>query len=193
MLNQSLTASINHLLAAEVWARDKLRPHAGKAAVIRVKPVIFSFVIEESGLIATGSPDQEAALDVTLAPLSLLGALRGDESALKDADIHGDAEFANAVLYLVKNLRWDVEDDLSGMIGDIAAHRMVADARAFLAWGRDARGRIAGSFAEFLTQEAGILAPDVLVDDFVAGVDRLRDDTARLEKRFALLAKSRRD
>jgi ubiquinone biosynthesis protein UbiJ len=195
VFNKTLSAAINHLLAAESWARDKLRPHAGKTVIIRVASLELSFVIEAGGLVATaGNTDASLppTLEVTLAPASLMAALRGEESALKSAEIRGDAEFAAAVLFLVKNLRWDFEEDLSRVVGDIAAHRLVADATALLAWEREARARLAASVGEYLTDEGEILAAPGSVNVFVAGVDRLRDDAARLEKRMQLLAGPRR-
>jgi ubiquinone biosynthesis protein UbiJ len=167
-----------------------LRPHAGKSAIIRVASLELKFLIETSGLIAdavSADPAAPPALEIRLAPASLVAALRGEESALKSAEIRGDADFAAAVLFLVKNLRWDFEDDLSRLVGDIAAHRLVADATSLFAWEREARGRLAASLGEYLTQEGEILAAPRAVDAFIAEVDRLRDDVARFEKRMQRL------
>jgi ubiquinone biosynthesis protein UbiJ len=188
VINKTISAVINHLLEAETWARDKLLPHAGKTAVVRVATFEFGFVAGASGLIEPAPVPAEPQLEVRLAPASLVAALRGEESALKSAEIRGDAEFAAAVLFLVKNLRWDFEEDLSGLVGDIAAHRLVMDAKILLAWERDARGRLAASVGQYLTQESESLVAPAAVDAFVADVDRLRDDAARLEKRMRQLA-----
>lgn len=187
MLNQSLAAAVNHLLATESWARERLRPHAGKTAVLHVAPLTFSFAIADTGLTVAAKAPAEPSLQIRLAPSSLAGALRGEDSALKDADIRGDAELASAVLFLVKNLRWDFEEDLSGVIGDIAAHRLVSEAKGLIAWERDARGRLAASVSDYLTREAAVLARADEISAFAGEVDRLRDDAARLEKRLARL------
>jgi ubiquinone biosynthesis accessory factor UbiJ len=187
VINQTISAAINHLLAAETWAREKLLAHAGKTAVIRVAAFDFCFAVGASGLVEPVPVPAEPQLEVRLAPASLVAALRGEESALKSAEIRGDAEFAAAVLFLVKNLRWDFEEDLSRVVGDIASHRLVADAKSLLAWERDARGRLAVSVGEYLTQESESLVAPAAVDAFVADVDRLRDDAARLEKRMRQL------
>lgn len=192
MLNQTISAAINHLLAAESWARDKLRPHAGKSAVIHFAAVDFSCTIEASGLIAPIELPAEPALEVTLTPSALAGALRGEDGALKNAELRGDAELANVVLFLVKNLRWDVEEDAARLVGDIAAHRLASGAGDFVAWEHDARGRLATSVAEYLVQETEVLAAPHAIEAFIADVDRLRDDTARLEKRVARLAAGRK-
>jgi ubiquinone biosynthesis accessory factor UbiJ len=189
LLNQTVTAAINHLLEGESWAQEKLRGHAGKSALIRVGPIDVCLRATAAGAVEGVTAGVSPDLEVKLAPDSLMAAVRGEDSVLKSSEIHGDADFAADVMFLVKNLRWDVEEDMSKLIGDIAAHRLVAEAQKFVAWERDARGRLAASLGEYLTDEGEILAAPAAVGQFVADVDRLRDDTARLEKRLHRLAK----
>jgi ubiquinone biosynthesis protein UbiJ len=193
VLNGTFIAAINHLLSAEGWARDRLIPHSGKTVVIRVEPLMFSFIVDGSGMAAAPkTPEADApaepALEVRLLPQSLIAALRGEETALRDAEIRGDAEFANALMFLARNLRWDLEEDLSRVVGDIVAHRLVSDVRRFFAWGREARGQLAASVGEYLRDEASLVAGPRHTEGFIAEVDRLRDDVARLEKRLTQLA-----
>jgi ubiquinone biosynthesis protein UbiJ len=193
VINNTFCVAVNHLLEGEAWARAKLENHAGKSVLIKVSELDFRFQIQPSGLILALEPDpaREHSLAISLPPASLLAAARGEEGALKKVDIHGDAELAQTVLFLVGNLRWDIEEDLAHLIGDIAAHRMVAEARSLLAWERDARARLALSAGEYLTVEAGILAAPAPIADFGSGVERLRGDAARLEQRVAGLAAGR--
>jgi ubiquinone biosynthesis protein UbiJ len=197
LINQTACSAINHLLAGEDWARQKLAPHAGKLTILKVGGVDFRFLIQNTGLLSEpagaseGEPGTEPALTITMSPGSLLAVARRDEGALKNVEVRGDADLAQAVMFLVGNLRWDVEEDLARVIGDIAAHRMVSDAKSLIAWEADARARFARSAGEYLTAEAAILADAATVDGFLAGVDRLRDDTARLEKRIAALGPGR--
>ena len=168
--------------------------HSGKTAVIRVDPVVFSFAVDGPRLAAmpqAGVADGavEPTLEVRLQPASLLATLRGEEAALRNAEIRGDAEFANVLVFLVRNLRWDIEEDLSRIVGDIAAHRLVNDVKGFFAWGRDARGQLAASVGEYLRDEAALVAGPRHTEGFIAEVDRLRDDVARLDKRLSQLAR----
>ena len=196
MLNASFIAAVNHLLAGESWARDRLVPHAGKTALIRVESLAVAFAVGSAGTIeapqaAGAAAPEEATLEVRLKPSSLAAAARGEETALKDAEIRGDAEFANALMFLANNLRWDFEEDLSRVIGDVAAHRLVSDARSVFAWAREAREKFAATLGEYLRDEAGMLAGPRHAESFVAEVERLRDDVARLEARLARLAAGR--
>jgi ubiquinone biosynthesis protein UbiJ len=85
---------------------------------------------------------------------------------------------------LVRYLRWDVEEDLAGVIGDVAAHRVAGWTRALASWQRDAVGRLADSAMEYVLEERRMLVPR---GEFGAHVDRiagLRDALARLEQRL---------
>jgi ubiquinone biosynthesis protein UbiJ len=190
VLNQTVIAAINHLLDGETWAQDKVRSHAGKSALIRVGAFDILLLATASGSVEPVAAGVTPELEVRLAPDSLIAMLRGEDAALKSAEIHGDADFATDVLFLARNLRWDAEEDLSKLVGDIAAHRLLDGMRKFIAWERDARGRLAVSFGEYLTDEGEVLASPALVEQFVADVDRLRDGAARLEKRLQRLAKA---
>jgi ubiquinone biosynthesis protein UbiJ len=65
------------------------------------------------------------------------GVMRGDKPAIQ---IVGDVQLASEVNWLIENVRWDVEEDLSRIVGDAPAHamgqvarRMVAALREFVA------------------------------------------------------------
>jgi ubiquinone biosynthesis protein UbiJ len=99
-------------------------------------------------------------------------------------DINGDADFARAIHHVARNLRWDYEEDLSRMFGDIPAHRMARAGRTLRRWGEQAADNTARSFAEYWTEEQPLIAARRDLDEFSRAVDQLRDDAARLEKRL---------
>ena len=53
-------------------------------------------------------------------------ALRGDKPPVR---IVGDVQFAAEINWLVDNVRWDLEEDLSRIVGDAPAHAMGEGAR----------------------------------------------------------------
>ncbi|MCF8199792.1 MAG: hypothetical protein K9J42_13575, partial [Sulfuritalea sp.] len=89
--------------------------------------------------------------------------------------------------FVIRNLRWDAEEDLSKLVGDIAAHRIVEGGREFAAWQQQAAQNLAENFAEYFTEELPMIARQADVEEFSADIDRLRDDVARLEKRLQRL------
>jgi ubiquinone biosynthesis protein UbiJ len=184
---------VNHLLRGASWARDGLKPFAGRTVRIEALPFAFALTVVENGeIIAAASA---AAPDVTLrvTPGLLLRLAARDENAWREIDIAGDADFASAIHHVARNLRWDIEEDLSRVFGDITAHRMAEAGRTVRRWGEQAADNTARSFAEYWTEEQPLIAARRDLEAFSRSVDQLRDDLARLEKRveFLLSAKAR--
>ena len=57
-------------------------------------------------------------------------ATGGQAAVLKHVRIDGEAEFANVLSTLLRNVRWDAAEDLSRVFGDVLAQRMVSGAQA---------------------------------------------------------------
>lgn len=188
MIDFPAVAIINHLLAREQWARDRLVPFAGQRVRFRIAPLPDLVVeIDESGLVATGTAE-DVALTLTIPPAALPRILARDEAALREVGLEGDAALASTIQFLFQTLRWDVEEDLSRVVGDVVAHRMAGAARAFAAWQRQATGRLGENFAEYLKDEAGLLMHSYELEAFGREVGDLRDAVERLEKRIQRLA-----
>jgi ubiquinone biosynthesis accessory factor UbiJ len=101
------------------------------------------------------------------------------------AQIHGDAEIAEGFRKLFAAARPDIEEELSRYVGDVAAHHLMRTAREAAAFGRRVADTVARDAAEFLTEESRDLPTRVEVEEFLAGVDRLREAVDRLDARLA--------
>lgn len=193
MLERGAAAGLNHLLAQQPWAAERLRPFAGQCAEFRCPPFPdLRFAILDTGLVEEAPADAANALVVKLKPSSLPRVLARDEAAMKDVVLEGSAELASAVQDLFRQLSWDIEDDLSRIFPDIVAHRLAEGGRAFAAWQKDAATRLAENLAEYFTEEQPLLARPADVESFRREVDRLRDDAAGLERRIERLEGARR-
>jgi len=183
---------LNHLLEAAPWARERLAPFAGRSWRVTLAPLPdLTFAVLETGLL-DASDASEPHLVIALTPAALPALARRDETVLREMTFTGDAELAAALQYLARHLEWDVEEDLSRAVGDVAAHRIAGGARDFLAWQKEAALRLGQNFAEYLTEEADVIAPRTEVAAFARAVDDLRDAAERLEKRIARLEQSKR-
>ena len=49
MLTSTVIAALNHLLTDAPWARDRLKPFAGRTAVIQVAPAFLCVAVEGDG------------------------------------------------------------------------------------------------------------------------------------------------
>ena len=179
---------INHLLRGASWAREALRRHTGKTARIEVFPLAVSLTVLASGEVAPAAAGAVPAAIARLSPGLALRLAARDERAWREIEIEGDTDFAAAIHHVARNLRWDVEEDLARVLGDVAAHRMAETGRAFQRWSEQAAGNTGRAFAEYWTEEQPLIAAARDLEAFARAVDELRDDAARLEKRIELLA-----
>jgi ubiquinone biosynthesis protein UbiJ len=182
--------AINRLTQASPVSRERLARFAGKTAAFRVGPLPVVLTVQTTGEVLPAVDDAARDLEMRISPFLLPRLAARDESAYRDVEITGDVEFAGEVAFLAKHLKWDVEEDLSRVVGDAAAHRMVATARDAAAWGKDASERLAAGAAEYWTEEDPLIATRVKVEGFIAGVTELRDAVERLDKRIENLEKS---
>ena len=184
-----LAAALNRLLQSEPWARERLRPFASETLELRAPPLPqLRFAITAEGGLAPATAASEPSLIVTIRPDALAAAVKGEDHLLRSIDVAGNAKLASEVMFLVRHLRWDVEEDLAKLVGDVAARRLSGLARDAAAWHADAAKRIAASFMEYAVEERRVLVKRPALAEFSGAVARLRDGVERLEKRIERLA-----
>ena len=139
-------------------------------------------------LVAGDDSAADAALSGSLPALLQLfkgGANRG--SATPAAQIRGDAEIANRYRELFVLARPDPEEELSRWIGDLPARRVSLFAERALAFVRRARRTAGENIAEYLQEEGRDLVNRTELDEFLRGVDELRETADRIEARLGRL------
>ncbi len=178
--------ALNHLLDAEPWARERLAPFAGESLELRAPPLpAVRLTILPAGRVQAGGA--EPGLVLTLRLEALGGLVRGAEHFVRSVEVAGDAGLAAEIMALVRHLRWDVEEDLSRLIGDVAARRVAQAGRDLALWQVDALRRLADSFADYASEEGRLLVRRAQLEALGASVAQLRDAIERLEKRIARL------
>ena len=182
MLSKPAILAINHLLAAESWAREALMPHAGKSARLSVPPFDVDLTVLPDGLIDEAAEPPETRIKAS--PLALARAAGG---SVPEVELSGDIEFARAISLLFNHLKWDFEEDLGRVAGDVIAHRIAGAAEALISWQKATGWRIAANFAEYWTEERPLIAARADVEAYNDAVDSIRDDVERLEKRLEKL------
>lgn len=178
--------ALNRLLDADPQARERLAPFAGETVELRAAPLPgLRFVILPGGRIEAGG--EAPALVISLGPAAAAAWLRGEEHFMRSVDVAGDARLASEVMVLLRHLRWDAEEDLAKVVGDVAAHRLTDLARSFAAWQVDAARRLAEAFADYAVEEKRLLVSRRDLAYFSSEVARLRDAVERLDKRVRRL------
>jgi len=187
-----LESILNRNIAGSVAARTLCKRLDGKVLALRFTGLPLSISFRSDGERMTLDTAQPETASATLSgtPISfmqLAGAT--PEAALRTGAVHieGDAEVAQTFSELLKAARPDLEEELSRVIGDVAAHQVGNVARSVLAFGRRASDTFAQNVAEYLQEEGRDLPTRTEADEFIVGVDKLRDDVERLEARLSLL------
>jgi ubiquinone biosynthesis accessory factor UbiJ len=186
MFASSAIAGLNHLLADAPWARERLAPFAGRTAIFVLKPIELGLGIDKDGYFseaATAEPD--VSLELPLA--SLPKAIGGPDALMADIRISGNADLADALGFVLRKLRWDSEEALSRVIGDIAAHRALGIMKSIAGWHQQTAQNLVENLAEYFGEEQPVLVKHHTIEDFSRSTSTLRDDLARLEKRLRKL------
>jgi ubiquinone biosynthesis protein UbiJ len=129
----------------------------------------------------------EATVSIGLPDDAVIRVLTDPPSLFSAATISGSADLAETLGFVFRNLRWDIEHDLSRVTGDIAAQRIFQVAKGLLQWQWRAARNLALGMTEYLTEEERAIARRGDVEQFCSEVDALRDDCARVEKRLLRL------
>jgi len=188
LLETPFAVALNRLLDEEGWARERLEPFEGETVEFRAPGFpSLRFEITAQGRVLPAEAGGEPTLTVVLGPESLPALVRGQEHFMHSVHVSGNAKLASEVLLLVRHLRWDPEEDLARVLGDVAAHRMAGAARDLLAWQTDAVRRFTESAVDYLVAEKRWLVDRAEHEAFAAAVARLRDDIERLEARLRRL------
>jgi len=176
---------LNALLARESWARERLRPHAGKVVRLVLGSVEISLEISPGGGIQTAR-QAEPNVVLTMAAQDLPRMLRADtHERMQAVRIEGEAALAHVVADLARDLRWDVEDDLAGLIGDLPARLLVRGARSLFGGVRESAVRLNQNAVEYATHEAALLPVRAALSAWSAEVTALDHATRSLEQRIA--------
>ena len=180
LTSQAAVAVLNRWLAREGWAREKLTPFAGRVARLELPPLAVVFAVTAQGNLTTVLPGSQADVTLTADTAALPTLLVDSKALLRNVKLQGDAEFAQALGAVLQNLKPEPEEDLAPFLGDAAAVRVVAWARAAFAQALDAGQRLSAAAADYLVAENPVLASRQEVDAFVQAVHELRDATERV-------------
>ncbi|CAB3705298.1 ubiquinone biosynthesis accessory factor UbiJ [Achromobacter pestifer] len=180
-------SALNALLRREDWARQRLARHAGKTVRFALGGFMLGLTIDSEGHAVQADPAVVPDVTLTVAPEKLpllrLGADRETPDFAEATHISGDAALAQVVADLSKQLRWDPEDALARVVGDIPALRLVSGARAAADGARNTGKRLAENVSEYLAEESGVLVGRPALEQW-------RLDLAELNARADALGRS---
>ena len=190
MLSIVALAPLNHILLSENWAKRRLQSHTGKTIQICVSPFLSTtLTVQESGelLAVANNSSIDTTATFTLGLLPRL--LTHDEGAYSEISISGDDAFAEELIYISKNLHWDVEQELSKITGDIFAHRIVQTSQDIKCWHSETAENLSAALAEYWLEEQPLLTKSSQIKEFIADVSALSNEMEQLEVRIEKISK----
>ena len=146
---------LNHVISAEPQAMERLRAHAARTLRIELEdwpailpaPAPIGFRITPPGLVewiespGVAPPDLRVAVDAANPALAFARFVAGERPEVR---VEGDAAFASDVNWLIENLRWDVEDDLARLVGNVPARELARFGKAIAQAMREAARSLDG-------------------------------------------------
>ena len=187
---------LNRNIQETTPARELCAELAGTVVAVRVSNTALAthFIIDEASVHLAATTDREPDVVIT-GSLLTLARMAGDsgEAAIRegDLDLTGDAETAQQFQRLLEYAKPDIEEEVSNVFGDVAAHRLGSMARGIASWGRDVRSTMGDNIREYLQEESRDAPSRYEVDDFSRQVETLRDDVERAAARINRLLESR--
>ena len=187
---------LNQNIRATTPARDLCKILDGTVVAVRVRNTSLAtwFVVQDDWLVLTTECDAQP--DVIIAgSLITLARMTGEAGvgALRDGSLEltGDPHLADDFQQLLEYAKPDIEEELSGVVGDAAAHRLGEIARGVSNWTRSASSTMGANIREYLQEEGRDVPSRYEVDRFAGNVNTLRDDVDRLEARINRLQDDR--
>lgn len=187
---------VNRQIRAKTPARELCRELDGQVVAIRVRDtalaMFFQVGPDEIELIPeTENPDVVLTGSLlTLAGLATQSEGSGTRSG--SIDLTGNIDTAQSFQRLMSYGKPDLEEELSTLVGDVAAHGIGDVARNIGRWSRNAHSVMEQNITEYLQEESRALPSRYEVDRFRDRVDVLRDDADRLDAKITRLERSRR-
>ncbi len=125
---------LNHVLQQEPEAMQRLARQRGKVVKFAWQQYTMLLTATPVGLLAMVSQpsDEKTKIDLLLEVIDTDVAdvgkkiMQGDKPNVR---IEGDVQLAAEVQWLVQNVTWDLEGDLSRLVGDIPAHHIASTAK----------------------------------------------------------------
>ncbi len=180
---------LNRNIRATTPARELCRKLDGSVIAVRVRNTSLAtwFIAHDDCLELTTEYDAEPDVVIT-GSLITLARMAGEPgvSALRDGSLEltGDAHLADDFQQLLEYAKPDFEEELSGVVGDVAAHRLGELVRGIGNWTRSARSTMGANIREYLQEESRDAPSRYEVDRFTKNVNTLRDGVERLEARI---------
>ena len=177
---------LNHILFQNDWMSTRLKKFHNKTILIKISELSIYFSVNKKGLLEHIGHVKNPDASISMPIKSLINQILHKEN--KDITIKGDIDLAREVSEILKKIKWDVEEDLSKIIGDVAANRVGILGEKVLNESKKITISIAEAFKEYWEEEKPLIAKKNRVHQFLAEIDNISEDVERIEAKINSLA-----
>jgi ubiquinone biosynthesis protein UbiJ len=188
MFKPLVSRVLQHITDQNNWAKPHLAPFSGSTIQFDFSIIQANLQILEDGSLCVAGETPQIDATVHIPPSLALRLLAKDEAAKSYIKIDGDVHLATEVSKVLQLMRWDIEEDLSKAVGDIAAFKIGEVSKNTFAEVKKQTVNVAEMLTEYWQEEKNILTKKRHLEQFIQQVDTLRNDVERLEKRLEKLA-----
>ena len=185
-----LENAFNRYLALDPEAPEKLSSFEGRVICIDIRGPGKRIYLSINGnrVVFLDAYDNEPDATITGSPSALvkLGASR-DAAPLffsGEVEIRGNTRLGRQFKSLLADMDIDWEEQLSRLVGDIAAHRISDAFNTLRSWGRSAADNFTDDVGEYLQEESRDVVSAAEIAFFCQQVDECRDGTERIKARI---------
>lgn len=126
-----LVLALNHVLKQEPQALQRLARQRGRVVQVRWRQWSLALRTTPAGLLDLADTAAPADLTLTLSQESPWELARSVlDSGKPQVVIAGDVQLAAEINWVADHVRWDVEEDLARLLGDVPAHALADAGRA---------------------------------------------------------------
>jgi ubiquinone biosynthesis protein UbiJ len=182
---------INHILDQNDWANTKLKRFKGKSIQIQISDIEINFLVKNDGKIVSIEKCDKPETVIKMTIKTLIDLMINKK--MEDISITGDIEFAKNITDTIKKMQWDIEEDLSKLIGDLPAVGLIRIGKSIMNNTRNNVISFGETLKEYWQEENQILAKKRHIDKFINQVDIIAEDTDRLEAKINIIQSEQKE
>lgn len=193
-----LEAVLVRALALDAHTQGAIAALEGRRIGVELHGVnlALAILVRDGRLVVAPHWQQPADLNLRVSPLRLLALAlrRGEDPSLPPGkvEISGDSELARRVEKLLRDFRPDIEEAFAKTFGDVLGVPLAGALGRAFRWSRATADALVQDSVEYLREESRDLIAPAEMDEFLDGVDAVRERAERLEARVQRLAQRRR-
>lgn len=169
------------------WAGPRLQPYAHSHICLDFKVAQVMLTVLSNGELTIAGEIGTAEATIHLPPSLVMRLLRQDPQAHSLIKIEGNSALGMEIGKIMAAIRWDVEEDLSIVVGDLAAFEVVKLSQQTMQHLHTKAKNLGDMLVEYWQEEQPLLAKKNHIAQFNQAVDQLREDIDRLQQRVEKL------